>query len=612
MKTRKILALALAVMMVLAMSLAMAEPYNITISAADGDTEAHTYDAFQIFAGVSNLSSETEDPIDPKLGTISWGAAVPSDKVATFISALKAGFTSNTAIQALATDATAGVVAGAISTLNSDPYATDDDNAKTLAAVIGKYISDNSITTTYSGTGTSSVNVQVPGDGYYFIKDKSNPDGDNDEKAGASTRFILEVIGDTAINAKASVPSVSKFVDDENDSTTAEDDITWTKTADYDVNDIIPYQIKGTLPSNYGDYARYNYVFHDTMGTGLTYDTTKGAAKVVLYANEEAYQADVTAKKGYADHSGTDITTSFDTAFSSQQLTISVKDFATTGDDNLGLKKNSNITKDSVIVVYYYAKITSEAVVGNPGVKNDVYLEFSNNPNAGGEGETGNTPKDTNVVFTYAVEVDKVDENLTALNGAAFALLKKISAPTSEQTNAAVTDLTATGVTLTEGTTVYKVGDSDYYLLIKNWATNTTGNTFAYDGIDDGIYLISETVVPTGYNKASDVTFTVSASATEDATSDTGYKISDFTVSGGTFSGSDSGAAATVTEGSNTYTIAADADGSARAAGAIKNNSGATLPSTGGIGTTIFYVLGSVMALGALVLLVTKRRVNVQ
>ena len=605
MKTfKKMLALMIAVVMCMAMAISVyadPTPYNITINSATGDTQAHTYDVYQIFAGVSNLSTEADDPKDPEIGTVTWGSSItdPAD----FISKLKTAFAANTKIAALATTDTAGVVAGAIGTLDTDDK--DSDDAKALAAFMGTYFTTNS---SISGTGTGTVTVEVPSDGYYFIKDRSNPDATDTNRD--------KVVGDVEITAKASVPSVEKFVDDENDSTTAEDTIDWTKTADYDIDDIIPYHIKGTLPSNYADYTRYNYIFHDEMCDGLTYDTSLGAAKVVLYANETAYQADVAAKKGYADATGADITDYFTPAFDSQELTVSVKNFATTGDTQLGLKllngqgSTPTVTKDSVIVVYYYAKLTgAEVVYGDDGNDNDVYLEFSNNPNAGGEGDTGETPKDTNVVFTYKVEVDKVDENLDALKGAGFALFKKISAPTTAQTSAAIDDLTADGVTLTEGETVYKVG-SDYYLLIKNWPENTANNIFQYSGIDDGEYIISETVVPTGYNKAADVTFTVAAGTKTDATSTTGYKLDGFTVTSEKLEGDVAGAAVTVTEGSNTYTVAADTDSAARVAGVIKNQSGTVLPETGGIGTTMFYIIGAVLIIGAGIVLVTRRRMS--
>ena len=589
---------------------------DITIKKVANDTAAHTYGAYQIFAGVSNASGS--DPVDPKLQDVTWGADIGAANASAFITALKAAFTSNATIAALNTDDTAGVVAGAISTLNADPYAKDDENAKALAAFFGTYFTGDPATSASKVTGAAGadVTVKVPGQGYYFIKDLSNPDSDNGgATVGASTRFILEVVGGVTITPKADVPSVSKDVDDINDSTDDEDATSWGKTADYDIGDIIPYRVTGTLPSNYADYARYNYVFHDAMSAGLQYYKDETHPLTVVLYKDGNVAADSTVPASFTENI-VDITSYFTpslTATGGQNLDVSVKDFATTGDDKLGLKNITGITSSSKIVVYYYAQITGSAVVyGNPGNKNDAWIEFSNNPNAGGEGETGTTTKDTDVVFTYKVEVDKVDENLDALNGAAFALLKKISAPTSEQTGAAVEDLTADGVTLTEKSTVYKSG-SDYYLLIKKWDTNAAGNTFSYSGIDDGVYLVSETVVPKGYNKAADVTFTVSADAEKGDTT-TGYKLKDFTVTSANnvFTGSDSGAAATVTEGDNTYTINADTNGAARAAGAIKNQSGATLPETGGVGTTIFYVAGSILVLAAAILLITKRRMGAE
>ena len=605
--------------MMLLVSTAMAENINITISHLAKDTAAHTYGAYQIFSGVSNAA--TTDPIDPKLEDVSWGADITD--ASGFITALKAAFTDNEAITALKTTDTAGVVAGAITTLNADPYQKDDQNAQALAAFFGSYFTGDPATAASKVVGTAGqdVTVPVPGQGYYFIKDMTAVDsGAADDKVGASTRFILEVVGGVTIAPKADVPSVSKDVDDVDDSTTGEDAIAWQKTADYDIGDSIPYRITGTLPSNYGDYERYNYIFHDSMSTGLAYDSTK-PAKVVLYADQETLDAD--AAKGYSDFTGTDITSYFTVAGADQTLTVSVNNFATAGADKLGLKlldgtdSKPSVTKDSKIVVYYYATLLDAAVIGKTGNTNDVYLEFSNNPNAGGEGETGTTTKDTDIVFTYKVDADKVNENVENLDGAQFALLKKLSAaPTGVDSYKAKTNTSfADGDYVQDGT--------DYYKYVGAFTMDSTKkNQFEFRGIDAGSYMIIETTTPTGYNTMDPITFTVTATH---GTTGHETEIDEFTVSStdATFAAAKAGGdiSMNIKNKSNTdvaHAVTTDTEtassqtGEAAVATVIKNQSGATLPETGGVGTTIFYVAGSILVLAAAILLITKRRMGAQ
>ena len=100
------------------------------------------------------------------------------------------------------------------------------------------------------------------------------------------------------------------------------------------------------------------------------------------------------------------------------------------------------------------------------------------------------------------------------------------------------------------------------------YKSDATGAVPAFTGLADGTYTLIEKTVPAGYNKAADSTFTVAGN--------------DYT--------------ATNLEQTSTVT----------------NESGTVLPSTGGIGTTIFYIIGAILVIGAGVVLVTRRRMNVQ
>ena len=115
--------------------------------------------------------------------------------------------------------------------------------------------------------------------------------------------------------------------------------------------------------------------------------------------------------------------------------------------------------------------------------------------------------------------------------------------------------------------------------------TDNTKTSFEWNGIDDGVYKIIEVITPAGYNSINPIEFTVSAD--HDILSDNPQLTK---LSGGdAFSGN-------VSTGPLTT--------------ALETKSGASLPETGGIGTTIFYVVGVILMLGAGVLLVTKKRMS--
>ena len=109
--------------------------------------------------------------------------------------------------------------------------------------------------------------------------------------------------------------------------------------------------------------------------------------------------------------------------------------------------------------------------------------------------------------------------------------------------------------------------------------------TFVWEGLDDGDYKLVETTTPAGYNSISDILFTISA---EHEKSSDNPQLTSLT-GGDLFTGV-----------VRTGQLTAD----------IVNQAGNTLPSTGGMGTTIFYVVGSILVIGAVVLLVSKKRMN--
>lgn len=208
-------------------------------------------------------------------------------------------------------------------------------------------------------------------------------------------------------------------------------------------------------------------------------------------------------------------------------------------------------------------KVTYSAVVNENAVakigKNSATLTYSNDP--ADSTKTTTTPADEETVYSSKIVIDKFEtgkKDTTKLAGATFVLYKEVTTGKGE---AAVTSKL-----------YYKWNATDKKVQwVENKAdatpkTTNSNGAASFDGLANGTYYLEETEAPAGYNKLTQPV--------------------EVTVNGGT------------TEA--TLSVTAE----------VANNTGALLPSTGGVGTTIFYVLGSILAVGAIVLLVTKKRMS--
>ena len=386
--------------------------------------------------------------------------------------------------------------------------------------------------------------------GYYLVMDEAK--SQNGATNGATTSYIMQVVGNVTQRTKLDVPTVAKKVKDKNDSTGTTSD--WQDSADADVGDDVDYQITGKMPENITDYTTYKYVFTDTMSRGLTYTEStdeKKSFKVMLYTSDN-------------DENGTDITSHFTQKidnYNGGDPKYGGGKVITWTCNNLRDIKNVTLNKDTKVVVTYSAKLNENAVIGAAGNPNTVNLTYSNNPNKDGEGETGKTPDDKNIVFTYKVDVNKVDQDKKTLKGAAFKLEKN----TKNE----------------DGTTEYKE--------IKSFTAGEE-TTFTFTGLDDGEYKLTETTTPAGYNTITPIEFKISA--THDETDDD-PKLTDLT--------------GDVTSGEATF--AADKNAGSLTTNVV-NEKGSTLPSTGGRGTTMIYIIGAALVITAGVVLVMRKKMS--
>lgn len=464
--------------------------YDITVPS----TDTHTYSVYQVFTG--DLSNGT-------------------------LSNIKAGqnFNKNNTASKSAADAAAEIAQG-----------TYANNTEKLAAIT-PYVD---LTGTAFGEVSANTALSAPA-GYYLLKDKDAVTGDD-----AATLFIVQVNGPVTVNRKADKPTFEKKVKDVNDSTGDKSD--WQDSADYDVNDEVPFQLTATLPTNDTDFAAYKtykLVFHDQQSAGLTFNEK---SVVVKYGDKTLGADSYTVTENPEDKDTFDITIADAKA---------VKD----------AEGNAiTVAADGKFTVEYTSTLNENAVIGSTGNPNEASLEFSNNPNVGGEGETGKTPTDKVIVFTYQLDINKTFNGGTpAENDLPKFKLYKFDSATDDYT------IDRGEVTIT------KTEDGKY--------------TASFKRVDDGKYKLVETKTPAGFNTAADTLFEITAD--HDVESDnpqlTVLKIN--TTAGNTTTG----------------TVTAD----------VVNQKGSNLPSTGGMGTVLLYVAGiAVFVLAGATLVMALRRRN--
>ena len=254
-------------------------------------------------------------------------------------------------------------------------------------------------------------------------------------------------------------------------------------------------------------------------------------------------------------------------------------------------------TNYDYIVIFYDAVLNANAEIGLPGNENTAYLEFSNNPNGDG---TGRTEDDKVIVFTYELDGTKVDgETQAALQNAQFVLLNgakseaamvvdgKVTGWAKVATEAAAGDVQMPG---TYEEWVERYGDQNVIL------TSAADGTFKIAGLDDGTYFLREIQAPNGYNLLEgDVQLVITATTANGQDWNSG--IATDALKGLTIT-VDNGAAQNGDLDTGIVNVT------------VENNRGATLPETGGMGTTLFYIIGGLLVVGAGILLVVRIRMK--
>nr|MBQ8244836.1 isopeptide-forming domain-containing fimbrial protein [Oscillospiraceae bacterium] len=313
--------------------------------------------------------------------------------------------------------------------------------------------------------------------------------------------------------------------------------------------------------------------------TGATYVDAAGEAAMAEVGSTVTYTSTITVgagAKNYVYHDTMEDTLTFNAGSVKvykgsvadgnivDSSNYEVKNGATHGEDPATVthtfdvdftpEYEKTLVKDDKLIIVYTATVNGTALTTDPA-NNTAYVSYGN---------AGETTEDSTSVYNASIQVTKVDGDQKPLADAGFVLTR----------------------TVTENDTT----KTQYYKLdngIVSWVDNIDGatelvttedsNIVTFTSLSAGTYTLVENTVPDGYNKAADVNVTIALVDNNDNNEDT------FTV---TYTGTEA----------NTNNVT------------VMNQAGSTLPSTGGMGTTLFYIVGGLMVAAAVVLLVTKKR----
>ncbi|MBQ8610265.1 MAG: isopeptide-forming domain-containing fimbrial protein [Oscillospiraceae bacterium] len=551
---KKTFALVLTVIMLFTLALpAFAAEPTVSLTIA-GEKSGHIYEAYQVFDGKLNASGVMTE--------ITWGSGLKDTDA--LLAALKADTATFGSDFAAATSAEG--VANAMKAWGDKGPKID-----AFADLLKSYLVTPAVYTTTSSTTTYTFDALDPG--YYLIKDQ---DGTVDEKNDFYTKFLLDVTTSTDVAVKGSVPTVKKEVSTQLSSGYSDKIANQLNKEHY-------YQWTGTIPDDIADYDWYYYEFVDTLSDGLTFIDFE---EIYIQTNTNKIEIFNAAVED-------DPATPEDERIKDPVRYPDVVD-ADDSDNKIGLVWNdlkgdyNALAPNNTIVVRYSAKLNENAVIGGAGNLNEVELIFSNNPHD--EDDKGKTPPMDPRVYSFALEVVKRADSETGevLKGAKFILYHNHTVETTPGSGSYVN--VPVYAKVTDGKILEWVEDEDDATVLTTDASgkiNVAGLTVKIT------YYLKEIEAPDGYNK---LTRDVAVIIDSFETSATNYKVSKITYN--------------VDNSQKTSTGATAEAGTVVAT--VINRAGTTLPSTGGIGTTLFYIAGGLMVAVAVVLLVTKKRMNSQ
>lgn len=469
-----------------------------------------------------------------------------ADNPAAFLDQLKADSTLGTQFQFI--DATDANTAQKVLEVISK-WDDSDANSIAFARVVCHYLYPDANATPEPAVkgGGGSDHIHFDEAGYYLVVDTTPFNpGDFDHAYNSFLLMVTHANWNVPITPKAEKPSVKKEVFDNFDNQDGTSTGVFGSSADHAINEKFQFKLTATLPAS-TDHA---YDYYDTYAVCFKDTLSEGITYDKLDSvviNSNGHTYDITND-----------TSKYTITESQNSFVVKIPDVKTCAE---GLDLND----DATITVTYTAHLNDKAYVntrsGSTENKNSVQLQYSNNPRPGEY--WGTTPKSEVYVYTYQLNNTKYHDDDTTGNelaGAGFRLYSDEACTPEQEVK------------------LYK--KDNFYYPIKD-ATDKAQDAvemfsdehgqFNVRGLDAGTYYLKETNPPADYSACANKEIVISAT----------HDVNHVSLSG------------------NLSTTIIN-----------KKAGGITLPSTGGIGTTIFYVVGGGLMVAAIVLLVTKKRME--
>lgn len=494
-------------------------------------------------------------------------------------------------------------------------YDAENYSAAAFADTLHEALEDSSKTYAYSAEFNEqkdgSLKANVTELGYYFVT----------SSVGALCN-LTTTNPDVIIYDKNEEPTINKNIVKTDESRRE----TLTKNTNAAIGDKVEFELDSKVPSMTG-YQKYYFIVTDTLSKGLTFNND-----VEIKIGEKTLTAAT-----YYEKNDTDIPEGSNAGDIKKLNDYYIK--IETSDDGLTIVKIVFVNfiqyqdqTDEDIVITYSATVNEDAEIGVEGNPNDVYLTYSNDPSDESDGDpnypyepdknspVGVTPESKTRTYVTGIELTKVDSSGNRLTGAQFEItgtkLNTVIVSKDEfiaftegeesvtyywllndgtYTN---TDPSTEGIDTDEyvkndeGTyTKYIKGSSDKPIEktenVQYIGTVGDDGILRFEGLSAGTYRITEIKAPDGYNLLTDdIIVTIDWTAPESTSTKCTWKYNWI-----------------IPDNANendSYTNKAT----------VVNQLGSILPSTGGVGTTMFYVIGSILVIGAGVLLVVKKRMS--
>ena len=393
-----------------------------------------------------------------------------------------------------------------------------------------------------------SVTIDVAA-GYYLIMDVTAPSLLPDGQTPSP--IILKIAEQTTIASKHATLVSTKKVDDKNDSNNDEDGENWVDSADYDINDDVPFQMTVTLPETFNTYRQYEIAFHDKQAPG--FDAPENFDVYILKKDGTTKIQIPAAAEGAHGYS----------------VLSCVSDECEYGKDNCSfvvkiadvkaLYGENTFENGDMIVVKYTSKLNENANVGRTGNENSMYVCHPD----------GHTPEDAVTVLTYELKVNKIDgATKAALQGAGFTLMKWIH-------------------------------EENDWVAVGDEIVGGDITSFVWPGIDGGKYKLVETTTPELYNTLPPLEFVIDATHKDTWLADGNYALED--VIAKNLAGT-----SVVFNDRNEQGLL---DG--KLEGNIENFKGVILPETGAEGTFFLITCGALLILVSAVFMITRKKMSI-